>query len=301
MTAAGLAFGPYDASSGPAPGSVPVTVVILARDEELNIGRALGSVAWAAQTIVIDSGSTDRTVGIARDAGATVIHQPWLGFGPARKLALELPAVRHGWVYFVDADEWVSAALADEIAAILADPRHAGYRQRKRLVFLSRWIRHGGWYHASWHTLLLRRDRATFPAGDRFRGRALVDGTVGILRHDLVDQDNKSIASWLTKHVRYAQLQRAERARPLLPWLLARRRGPRDSRPLLRSLAAEQVYPRLPARPLLVFLYMYIARLGCLDGWPGFVFCFYRSWYEVTVRALDRESGRRPETPVTAG
>ena len=110
MTKLGLR--PYGAGDDPPPGSVPVSVVVLTRDEEVNIGRCLASVAWADQVMVVDSGSTDATVPIARSLGADVVEQPWLGFSGQREFALRFPDLRHDWVYFVDADEWVSPQLA---------------------------------------------------------------------------------------------------------------------------------------------------------------------------------------------
>src|SRR5580692_11295454 len=117
MTRLGLR--PYHHGDAPARGSVPVSVVVLTRDEEVNIARCLMSVAWAEQTVVVDSGSVDQTVPLARSLGADVVDQPWLGFSGQREFALRLPEVRNDWIYFVDADEWVSSQLALEIAAAL--------------------------------------------------------------------------------------------------------------------------------------------------------------------------------------
>ncbi|MGH3202264.1 MAG: glycosyltransferase, partial [Streptosporangiaceae bacterium] len=112
MTRLGLR--PYRVGDDPEPGSVPVSVVVLAQDEEPNIRRCLASLAWASQVVVVDSGSADATMPIARSLGAEVVQQPWLGFSAQREFALRLPELRHDWVYFVDADEWVSPQLATE-------------------------------------------------------------------------------------------------------------------------------------------------------------------------------------------
>ena len=122
MTRLGLR--PYRAGDDPAPASVPVSVIVLTKDEETNIGRCLESLAWADQLVVVDSGSADTTVTVARSLGAEVVEQPWLGFSQQRETALRLPLLRHEWVYFVDADEWVSPQLAAEIDACAA--LHAG-------------------------------------------------------------------------------------------------------------------------------------------------------------------------------
>src|SRR5579863_6999995 len=158
MTRLGLR--PYRPGDDPPPGTVPVSVVVLTLNEEPNIRRCLASVAWADQVVVVDAGSADDTVKLALDAGAEVVEQPWLGFSGQREFALRLPVLRHDWVYFVDADEWVSDRLAAEIAARLADPRCAGFAHRVRVVFMGTWIRHGGWYKGFWVVRLIDRRHA---------------------------------------------------------------------------------------------------------------------------------------------
>jgi hypothetical protein len=209
----GLGLRPYTAGDDPAPASVPVSVVVLTLDEEVNIRRCLASVAWADQVVVIDSGSADGTAAIAHALGADVVEQPWLGFSAQREFALRLPLLRHDWVYFVDADEWVCPQLASEIAGRLPEPCCAAFSQRFRLVFQGTWIRHCGWYGGSWIVRLVDRRYTKFdgsPVGER----ACVDGPVRRLRHDIVDDDRKDLAAWLHKHVRYAQLEAARRGEP---------------------------------------------------------------------------------------
>ena len=183
MTRLGLRA--YRDTDAPLPGSVPVSVIVLTCDEEANIRRCLASVAWADQVVVVDSGSADSTVPIAKSLGAEVVEQPWLGFSGQREFALRLPDLQHDWVYFVDADEWVSFQLAAEIAATLRNPSCSGYAQRFRLVFQGTWIRHCGWYRASWIVRLV--DRRFTKYDGTWVARAHVDGRVGRLASDLVD------------------------------------------------------------------------------------------------------------------
>ena len=247
MTRLGLQ--PYQAGDGPPLGSVPVSVVVLTLNEEPNIRRCLASAAWAEQVVVVDSGSADRTVPLARATGAEVVDQPWLGFSAQREFALRLPLLRHDWVYFVDADEWVSPQLATEIAARLADPQCAGFAQRFRLVFLGTWIRHCGWYRGSWIVRLVDR-RYTKYDGSLVGERACVDGRVRQLDNDIVDEDRKGLAAWLHKHVRYAQLECERRGNTgrLLERLRVLWYGG-SQRPLARSLLKELVFPGIPAKP----------------------------------------------------
>ena len=284
MTKLGLR--PYQADDDPSAGSVPVTVVVLTLNEEPNIRRCLTSVAWADQVVVVDSGSADGTVPIARSLDAEVVEQPWLGFSAQREYALRLPLIRHDWVYFVDADEWVSPQLAVEIAAGLADPDCAGFEHRLRLVFMGTWMRHCGWYPGSWVIRLVDR-RYTKYDGSLVGERACVDGSVRRLSHDIVDEDRKGLAAWLHKHVRYAALECERRGK--VGSFPARLRGLGDgrrSRPLARSILKDLVFPCVPAKPVALFLYMYIARLGFLDGMAGLRFCFYHSWFEMTVASF---------------
>lgn len=289
MTRIGLR--PWRQGDDPPPRSVPVAVVVLTRDEEVNIARCLSSAAWADQVVVVDSGSADDTVPIARSLGAAVVEQAWLGFSGQREFALRLPEIRHDWVYFVDADEWVSPQLAAEIAMQLSSPQCAAFSQRLRLVFMSKWMRHSGWYSGSWVVRLVDRRYTKYnesPVGER----ASVDGPVGRLANDIVDEDLKGLARWLHKHVRYAELEVEKRGRPVqLPERIRRFRS-RDrasTRPLARVILKDLVFPSLPARPVVMFLYMYVLRLGLLDGPAGLRFCFFHAWCEATVAGLRAE------------
>jgi glycosyltransferase involved in cell wall biosynthesis len=287
-----LALRPYQAGDSPGERSVPVCVVVLTQDEEANIARCLGSVSWAQQIVVVDSGSSDSTVPIARSLGADVALQPWLGYSEQRDFALRLPLIRYDWIYFVDADEWVSGQLACEIAACLRSTSFAGFSHRLRLVFQNTWIRHCGWYTASLVVRLVDR-RYTKYNGAIVGERACVDGPVGRLQNDIVDEDLKGLATWLHKHIRYAELEAERRGRPVSIFQRLhriRRRDRTDSRPLARALLKDVIFPSIPAKPLALFVYMYVVRLGFLDGVAGLRFCFFHAWHEASIAALQVES-----------
>ncbi len=197
--------------------------------------------------------------------------------------------MRHDWVYFVDADEWVSPQLAQEIAAQLTAPSCAGFTHRLRLVFQGTWIRHCGWYKGSWVVRLVDRRHTKYdgrPVGER----ACVDGPIQRLHNDIVDEDRKAFASWLYKHVGYAQLEaecRAKRAR--VRQRLSVLRSREDSRPLARAVVKDVFFPAVPAKPLVLFLYMFFVKLGFLDGPMGLRFCFYHAWYEACIASIQAD------------
>lgn len=282
-----LGLRPWTPNDLPAPRSVPVTVIILTKNEAANIERGIKSATWANQIVVIDCGSTDATVPLAHRAGAEIVQEPWRGFAAQREFALRHPSVRHEWVYFLDADEWVSDGLAVEIGELVQDPRHVAYAQRFRMIFMDRWIKHCGWYKGSWIVRLMRRSEVHY--GMEAAGERVLAKSVGRMRHDIVDEDRKGIASWLRKHVRYAELevqQKAESPGLMERWRTFYARRSVDSRPLPRAIAKDLVYPTIPAKPAAMFFYMYVLRAGFLDGAAGLTFCLYHAWYRFTIERL---------------
>ncbi len=142
------------------------------------IGRCLASVAWADEIIVLDSGSTDRTVTICREQGARVIVTDWPGFGPQKNRALD--QAKGQWVLSLDADEYLSREAQAEIqAALAAGPEVDAFRMPRRSSYCGRFMRHGGWY-PDYVTRLFRRGPVRF-SDDMVHERLLVSGSVGTL------------------------------------------------------------------------------------------------------------------------
>lgn len=167
----------------------------------------------------------------------------------------------------------------------------AAFTQRLRLVFQGTWIRHCGWYSASLVVRLVDR-RCTKYDGNLVGERACVDGPVGRLANDIVDEDRKGLASWLHKHVHNAELEQRRRGQPIPLSERFRRFHVRDrthTKPLARVVLKDVVFLVVPARPLALFVYMYVTRLGVLDGQAGLRFCFFHAWYEAAIDGLRAE------------
>lgn len=118
-------------------------VVIITKNEEKNIGRCLESVKWANEIIVVDSGSTDKTIDIAKSYQARIYNQPWLGFGLQKNKAINY--CTSDWVLSLDADEEVSAVLRESIQQAIKDNSHNLYQFKRLSQFCGRWIQHGDW------------------------------------------------------------------------------------------------------------------------------------------------------------
>jgi len=273
--------------------AVPITAIILTLNEERNLGACLESIeGLATETFIVDSGSTDGTIEIARRHAATVVSHPFETHARQWAWALASLPLSTEWVLALDADQHLTARLRDEIAGTLAAPgeagrRAAGYYLKRKQIFRGRWIRHGG-YYPKYLLRLFRRHEAWVDGNDLVDHHFLVKGEVRKLEGDLVE-DNRNeadITVWVAKHNRYAALQarqefEAARA-PRVGGAPAALLGSPDER--VRWLKA--VWARLPlyVRPCLYFFYRFVLRLGFLDGREGFVFHALQAfWYRLLV------------------
>ncbi len=179
---------------------LPLTVVIPTLNEALQIAEALEALRWVDEVIVADGGSTDRTVEIARERGATVIELAEPTIAAQRNAAITV--ARNEWVLALDADERVTEALREELATILAAPAHPVYRVRCQNFYLGRERTHGGW-DRDWHIRLFKRDRRF--VGDRVHERLEAVPDPGTLRGRLRHVPYRDLTHHLQKMIVYAR------------------------------------------------------------------------------------------------
>ena len=224
-----------------------ITAAIIAFNEEAKIGRALRSVEWADEILVVDSGSTDRTTEIAAEHGARVITNPWPGFSAQKQFAND--AAQNDWIFSLDADEEVSDGLRREIQSVLdSGPDRDGYRVPRLSFYMDRPIRHSGWYPDRQLRLFDRRKAHWKDA--LIHESVKVDGPVGDLTNDLHHYSVDDAAH----HHRMI----GERYAPLAAEQMLR--DGRPSGPFRIAIAG-------PA----AFFRSYVLKLGFMDGLPGFV------------------------------
>ena len=273
------------------------SVAILTKDEAINIADCIASVP-SDDIVVLDSHSTDATRSIATAAGARVFERKFDNYAGQRNAALSLP-FRYPWVLMLDADERMTPQLNAEIVSKLNTvvPSIGLFRMRRKDMFLDRWLRRSSGY-PTWFARLMRVGsvQVTREINEEFFTPLLV----AELQHHIIHFPfNRGLAYWFERHNHYSTMEAdvlaLERRRPIV-W-----RNLFASDPLARRKAAKQLVYRMPARPLLIFLYLYIARRGFLDGKPGLLFCRMRSVYEEminikaasgSVLAKDRKSLR---------
>src|SRR5207237_462912 len=179
---------------------------VVAYDAGKELADCLASVSFASEAIVVDSGSRDDTVEIARRFGARVLVQPWLGYGPQKNFAVGQAV--HDWVLCLDADERVSPELERAIRNTMHEPRHAAYAMARRNRFLGRWLSHGEGY-PDWNIRLFDRRRARW-SEDPVHERVVVDGPVARLPGDLLHESAEALDAYLAKQNRYTSLTAEE-------------------------------------------------------------------------------------------
>jgi len=180
--------------------TVDLAAVVLTYNEERHIGDCLDSLAWAEQRVVFDSFSADRTVDIARAKGAQVIQLKFDNFAAQRNAALD--AVQAEWILFVDADERVTPALAEEVRRVVAQGVRAGWWIPRHDYIIGHRMRGGGWSPDP-QLRLLRRTRARYDSGRPVHEVVLLDGQAGTLENRLIHYNYDTLGQFLRKQNRY--------------------------------------------------------------------------------------------------
>ena len=274
-----------------------VSVLILTLNEEINLQRCLASLNWCDDVVVLDSGSMDGTMEIAGRMGARVFRRAFDNYSNQRNYGLTEISYKNPWLLMVDADEVIPPNLVDEIRKAISedDADICLYRLRRKDHFLGGWIRRSSGY-PTWFGRLMRIGRVRVER--EINEEYVTDGRVALLKGHLLHYPfSKGIAAWIEKHNRYstmeAELISTEGA------AITTFSDLFTADPALRRRAQKSLLYRMPGRPLLVFLLLYLARGGFRDGRAGLTFCLLRSYYEFMIDFKAREIRlRREKSPV---
>jgi glycosyltransferase involved in cell wall biosynthesis len=256
-----------------------ISVLILTLNEEENLPRCLDSVAWADDVLVVDSFSADRTVEVAESMGARVLQRSFDNFAGQRNFGLLEGGLRYDWVLHLDADEVVPPELRDELLAIVEHGDKDAYRVPSKMMLHGKWLRRAGMY-PTYQVRFGRKESLSFVQVGHGQREALPPERIGTLENALVHYSfSKGLDDWFEKHNRYSTAEAVQALKEArdggIDWSgLASGDGTRRRR-ALKSLAA-----RMPFRPSLRFLYMYVFRLGFLDGAAGYTYCRLLAMYE---------------------
>ncbi len=280
-----------------------VEVLIPTLNEAAVIRDTVQNALAIGPVFVLDSLSTDGTQQIAREAGATVVEQKFLGYARQKNWGLEKLPFKGEWVFILDADERITPQLREEVLRTISSPDAAdGYFVNRVVLFMGRAIRHGGLY-PSWNLRFFRRGKCRYE--DRSVHEHMVcDGPTNYLRNEMIHIRGESVHEWIRKHIRYADLESDE-------WVKLRfgQEAGASAQQLFRhtlryrQYLRREIWPRTPLKPVLRFFYMYLLRLGVLDGLAGLHMANMMSIYEYIIELLYRDklsriaSGAIPPPP----
>jgi len=274
-----------------------ISILVLTKNEERDLPGCLDSVRWSDDVHVYDSFSTDKTVEIARAAGATVTQRTFDNWAAHQNWGLRHLPFKHPWVFYIDADERMTPALAMAARdAVSTAGELVAYRVRRRDFFRGRWLKHvqsSRFYLRLFRPEKMRYERLVNPI-------SIPDGPVGELAGDLDHHPfSKGIAHWVERHNSYSTLE----ARQILE-----NRARAESFSLTAALLErdfhkrraqqKELFYRLPLRPVAKFFLLYVLKRGFLDGGPGLTYAALQSIYEYFIVQKTRElETARLETP----
>jgi glycosyltransferase involved in cell wall biosynthesis len=274
---------------------VSISVLILTLNEEANLRACLESVKWSDDIVVLDSGSTDRTINIAEQYGARVIIRPFDNELNQRIFSLRDISFKHPWVYNPDADEITTCELRDEMLHVVTDKQRLemAYRVRFKTIYMGRWLKHSSLY-PTWVMRLFRHGKISFKRTTNLQ--YICNGPEGRLQgHFMHLSFNKGFDAWFYKHNIYSHFEAQEAFEFLragtTDWSGVFKHGD----PVRRRRALKELSFRLPFRPLLRFCYMFVLKKGFLDGYCGFAYCMLLSIYEYMIVLKMKELCLRKE------
>jgi glycosyltransferase involved in cell wall biosynthesis len=268
---------------------LPISVVILTHNEEIHLERLLKNIAgWADEVFIVDSFSSDRTLEIARRYGAKIVQHKFENQAQQFNWALDNLEIKNDWILRLDADEYLTEELKQEISEKLfntgasdvpnidvnvrtsdVQKKINGYYIKRRVYFMNRWIKHGAYYPV-WFLRLFRKGKAQSEEREMDEHLVLLEGKAGKLKNDFIDDNKKDLTWWTDKHNNYASREAVA--------VLAGDFGIRKKRFFYK-------FP-LFFRSCAYFCYRYFFRLGFLDGKEGLIFHFLHAfWYRFLVDA----------------
>lgn len=249
----------------------PITVIILTYNEEENIQNALENIKnWANQVIVLDSFSNDKTLKIIQNYQVDLYYNEFKNFKDQRTFALRKTKIINDWVLFLDADERLTSELKNEISNIIKSPQYDGYLIKRRFYFMGQWIKYGG-YYPSWNLRFFKHKLAS--VNREINEHIEIDGSVGALKYDMIDENLKNFSYWIDKHNNYSTRE-SESLLSNEKDTIAKIFGNSIQRKRwIRINIWNKLLPPL-IRPFIYFIYRYFIRFGFLDGKVGFIYHF---------------------------
>ena len=260
--------------------------MIITHNEALNLPHCLESVKGCAHKVfVIDSGSTDGTQEIARSYGAEVVHHEWPGYAEQKNWGMDTLPFESPWLLILDADESLTPLLRRNLQEIASKPPddipENGFFINRLSFFLDRPIRHCG-YFPSWNMRFFKRDRGRYE--DRLvHEHIVIDDPIGKIKEPMLHEDRRGLEHYFAKHNRYSTLEARQLFHDISNPDLVTDTANVTAETRRRRWLKRHVTRYVPLPSLWRFLYMYVVKVGVLDGTAGFEFCRFIATYDSMV------------------
>ena len=266
-----------------------ITAIVLTLNEENNIKSCLRNLNWVDRIVLVDSGSTDKTIEYATGFGCDIYYNSWIGFANQRNWALNNTGIKTDWVIFIEADEEVTAEMCEEIGRTLKEAKCNAYYVCYKVIFLGKWVKRSSNFPV-WHPRIVRRGYVRFMNAVTGHGETWdVKGKIGYIREPYIHYSfSKGLSFWFEKHNHLSSLECKAYFNEKRNFLSTIKNCLLSDRHVRRQgLRALSYY--LPFRPFFRFIYSLIIKGGVLDGPAGWKYCTLYFAYEIMISTKIKE------------
>lgn len=263
-----------------------ISVIILTKNEEKDLPKCLDSLKWSDDTHILDSGSKDQTIEIAKSHGVFICSNPFNSFGEQRNFALDHIKTKYDWVLFLDADEVVTPAFEMSIKKSVseAEEQVAGFYCCCKMMLDEKWLKRCDNF-PKWQFRLLCKGKARFTDFGHGQKEDIVNGRIEYIKEPYLHYSfSKGWSHWIDRHNKYSSQEALYRIKHCPPF-----KNIFASQESLRNPALKSWLSKIPGWPLLRFLQAYFFNLGFIEGVPGLIYCINMAYYEFLIQIKMRE------------
>ena len=263
-----------------------ISTIILTKNEAKDLPNCLDSLKWCDDINILDSGSVDKTIEIAKEYGVNVYFNEFISFGNQRNFALDNISTEFEWILFLDADEVTTNEFVIEITKRIENNNSniAGFYCCWKMILENKWLKYCDNF-PKWQFRLLKKGKARFTDFGHGQKEAEVIGNIEYIKEPYLHYGfSKGWYAWIERHNRYSTLEAKSRLfqTPPLKNIFSKNKSQRN--PALKSWLI-----KIPGWPFLRFFHAYFLNLGFLEGMPGFIYCVNMAYYEFLIKIKIRE------------
>lgn len=275
-----------------------ISVIILTKNEELDLDKCLKAVQWSDDVHVLDSGSTDDTINIADRYATNISTNAFKSFGQQRNYALDNLHLINDWILFIDADEIVTDRFRMAITEAIqnAEETVAGFYCCAKLMYDDTWLKRSDTF-PKWQFRLMRKGRARFTDFGHGQKEYEVNGEIKYIKEPYLHYGlSKGWFKWIERHNKYSNLEALVRLdhHPSVKQVFSKHSS-------IRNTALKCLFSKIPVWPAIRFMHAYFINFGFIEGIPGLLYCINNFYYEFMIQIKMRELRRARKNALVNG